>query len=154
MRGGYYDHIINQGGTMKTDQEPCSVFSIDEIRDLRRVPWGMKLIIGLFIAIVAMIFVPFQTVTQLGSQVGTLTAIQTERRTFHEREMDLQRKRIAAMEAAHTSFRKRLYWIDRHSRETNEKMRELLKQTSGSGSGDQSRAWKLSRSGGEVPSMP
>lgn len=112
----------------KTDQEPCSVFTTDELRDLRRIPWAMRLVVGLFVAIVVLIFVPFQTVTNLGTQVGTLSAIQSERRTLYESRLDMHRKRIEKMEETCSKFEKRIYWIDRHSRETHEQMQRLLKR--------------------------
>ena len=112
----------------KTDQEPCSVFTDAELRDLRRVPFAMKLVVGLFVAIVALIFVPFQTVTQLSTQVGALSAIQTERRTLYESRLDMQRKRLDKMEDTYAKFEKRIYWIDRHSREANEKIERLLRR--------------------------
>lgn len=112
----------------KNRSKPCSVFTEEEVRDLRRVPGGLKLIVGLFVAIVALIFVPFQTVSQLAGQVGTLTAVQAERRTLYEKELEFHKIRMEKIESAHISFQKRFYWIDRHSREANEKIERVLQQ--------------------------
>ena len=110
----------------KNRQKPCAVFSEAELRDLRRVPWGFKIVIGMFMAIVALIFVPFQTVTQLGQQVGVLTAIQAERRTLYEKQLDMQQQRMEKIESVYTSFQKKFYWINRNSREANEKIEKVL----------------------------
>lgn len=135
----------------ETDQKPCSVFSDEEIRELRRMPWALKLIVGLFVAIVALIFMPFQTVTQLGSEVGKMSAIQTERSNFYEKKLQMHLDRIKKVEEFHAGIEKRLYWIDRNSRETNDKMRELFRQIKRSE--NQPQNWKLSRSG-MGPSVP
>lgn len=132
-----------------SEKKPCAVFSVEEIRELRRIPWGLRLIIGLFVAIVALIFVPFQTVNQLSTQVGSIVAIQTERRGFYEKEIALQMERIKKIEDVHAAFSKKFYWIDRHSRETHEKVREILRRMSAGRSGD---ILELSRRPAGIPS--
>lgn len=134
----------------KNRQKPCSVFTEEELRELRRVPWGMKIVIGLFVAIVVLIFVPFQTVTQLGHQVGILTAVQTERRALYEKQLEMQQQRLEKVEAAHAAFQKKFYWINRHSREANEKIEKVLLRLERFGSN--SGSIEISRSAAGLPS--
>ena len=66
----------------------CTAFSDREIVEIRKVPIMMKIIIGFFIAILAGIFMPFQTISVLSRDVGALTAVQIERQAEYLRKQE------------------------------------------------------------------
>ena len=109
-----------------TDRRPqCSAFSEGEIGEIRKIPGMIKLIMGLFVAIVALIFVPFQTVTKLAEQVGELSAIVKERRASALEFQRNNKRRLTALEGKTCLPSKKFYWINRNSREANERLKEL-----------------------------
>lgn len=110
---------------MKKDRRPCSVFSDREVDEIRKVPGMMKWILLIFAAIVILIFVPFQTVSQLAEQVGTLSAIVKERREAELKFRENQAERLSALENKTCLSPKKFYWINRNSREANERIKEL-----------------------------
>lgn len=120
---------------MKTVRRPtCAVFSEREVEEIRKIPGLMKWILLLFIAIVVLIFVPFQTVTKLSEQVGamtsqaaTFTVMLEEKRQIALRNQQRQSQRMKKIEEQHLSFQKKFYWINRNSREANRGIQELNK---------------------------
>jgi hypothetical protein len=106
---------------MESNRRPiCSVFSDHEIAEARKVPVMMKIIIGLFLAILAGIFMPFQTVSELSKNVGALTAVQVERQNSYLRSREQDATRLK-------KFEKKLYWIDRNLQDTTKAIQELKK---------------------------
>lgn len=108
-----------------TERPLCSAFSENEIIEIRRTPAMFKAILAIFIAIVVLIFVPFQTVTKLAEQVGTLSAIVNDRRAA---EIEFKKSSIARLSALENKTclpPKKFYWINRNSREANEKLKDL-----------------------------
>jgi len=101
------------------------VFSEGEIGEIRKIPGMIKLIMGLFVAIVALIFVPFSTVTKLAEQVGELSAIVKERRAAALEFQKNNTSRLIALESKTCLPPKKFYWINRNSREANERLKEL-----------------------------
>lgn len=106
---------------MKTNRRPtCSVFSNEEIPEIRKIPVLLKVLIALFLAILAGIFVPFQTVSELSKNVGSLIAIQEERQKSYLRDRQADNERLK-------KFEKKLYWIDRNQQEARDAIKELRK---------------------------
>jgi hypothetical protein len=107
-----------------------SVFTADEVQEIRRMTGTMRVILGLFIAIVVLIFIPFHTVSQLSKEVGALTAIVSDQKEWVLKDRDETRLRINKIEERYISLDKKFYWINRNSREANEKIGKLNDQLS------------------------
>lgn len=103
----------------------CSVFSDEEIRDLRKIPGLLKILIAIFLAILAGIFMPFQTVSELSKNVGSLLAVQQERQRGYLRDRLTDGERLK-------KFEKKLYWIDRNQQEARDAIKDLKKVLSAS----------------------
>jgi hypothetical protein len=104
---------------MNSNRRPnCSVFSDQEIAEARKVPVMMKIIIGLFLAILAGIFMPFHTVSDLSKNVGALTAVQIERQNSYLRNREQDEARLK-------KFEKKLYWIDRNLQDATTAIKNL-----------------------------
>ena len=101
----------------------CSAFSEQEVIEIRKIPTMMKIIIGLFLAILAGIFVPFQTISTLSHDVGAMSAVQKERQAGYLREREAESERLE-------KFEKKLYWIDRNLNETKDMLEEFKKAAS------------------------
>ena len=109
---------------MEKDRGPiCSVFSDHEINDIRRMPALLKILTAVFLAILAGIFVPFQTVSELSKNVGSLIAIQEERQKSYLRDRQADGERLK-------KFEKKLYWIDRNQQEARDAFKDLRKSLS------------------------
>ncbi len=133
---------------MNSDRRPiCSVFSDQEIAEARKVPVMMKIIIGLFLAILAGIFMPFQTVSELSKNVGMLTAVQVERQNSYLRNREQDAERLK-------KFDKKLYWIDRNLQDTTEAIKSLKKILS-AGTSPQIKYRQIGRlESQDIPSTP
>jgi hypothetical protein len=111
----------------------CSIFSISEIAALRKVPGAMKLIIALFLVIMGLMFTPMISISRLAEQVGEVSAILKERRATDLEFRERQRERLAALEKKTCLEPKKFYWINRNSREANEKIEDLRRLLEGAG---------------------
>jgi len=111
-----------------SEQFICRVFSTQEITAIKQVPGMMKVLIVLFAAIVVLIFIPFQTVTTLATSVGELTSgmsALTTRTAEQNRRIIDRHKDISELKKQYDEMQKKLYWINRNSREANERVKEL-----------------------------
>lgn len=106
---------------MKTNRRPtCSVFSDQEVLEVKKIPILLKTLIALFLAILVGIFVPFQTVSELSKNVGSSLAIQEERQKSYLRDRQADNERLK-------KFEKKLYWIDHNQQEARDAIKELRK---------------------------
>ncbi len=105
----------------------CCVFSELEINDIRRSPGMMKLIIVLFIVIVVMIFMPYSSMNSLSKEVGQVGILLKERHSQIVKRQEKIEKRLEQLEREKPSLDKKIYWINRNSRETNEGIQALAK---------------------------
>lgn len=98
-----------------SDSKPrCAVFSELEIIKVKQLPYTLKTLIGsivflggLFAALLAATFVPFQTVSDLARENGKIGALLEERHVYMKEKL--------------TKIEKRLYWINKYTQETNNK---------------------------------
>ena len=101
----------------------CGVFSAEEIRIFKGLPRLINYILGLFITIIVLIFVPFAIITHLSMQVGSLTSVMEER----EKRVQTDQLRIEKLENKFEKFQDKFYWVNRNSREANEGIKKLGK---------------------------
>ena len=63
----------------RIEREHACVFTDSEILELRRMPSLLKWVLGIFCAILAVIFVPVSMIIGHAEKIGNLTAVTTER---------------------------------------------------------------------------
>jgi len=107
------------------------VFTPEEIEILRKLPFDMsamskelKLIIGILIAVLAIVFVPTTFIISQSSAIGVLTAAANESVRSQER---FERRLDRFDEAREKAFKK-LFWAEKHSKDAKRAVEELTRE--------------------------
>ena len=112
---------------MEIEKRPeCAVFSAQEIAGLRVVKPLLILIVGLLTAFIALLFIPSITVLNMSEKVVKMAVLLEEgEKRVRENQKNLE-KRLKKIEENNIElsrqFYKKLWYVDKNSREANEKL--------------------------------
>jgi len=103
----------------------CTAFTDKEIAEIKGRATKINVILTLLFVMIGLMFYPFTTISDLSSNVGNLTGMFKEHKTWLIRESEQTLKRLEKMEEEYSNLNKKFYWMNRNSREANEKIQKV-----------------------------